>query len=102
MYRSLLKPVLDVLVALLALIVLLPVFMAVMIILAIANTGTPFFTQLRPGLHGIIFKIIKFKTMNDKKDSNGFLLSDAERITKTGFSIRKTAFIKIIKLQNCI
>jgi lipopolysaccharide/colanic/teichoic acid biosynthesis glycosyltransferase len=102
MYQSLIKPVLDIVVALLVFIVLLPVFVVIMLILTITNAGTPFFTQLRPGLHGRIFKIVKFKTMNDKKDSNGFLLLDAERITKTGFSIRKTAFIKIIKLQNCI
>jgi lipopolysaccharide/colanic/teichoic acid biosynthesis glycosyltransferase len=102
MYQSIIKPVLDIVVALLVFTVLLPVFVVIMLILTISNVGTPFFTQLRPGLHGSIFKIIKFKTMNDKKDSNRFLLSDAERITKTGFSIRKTAFIKIIKLQNCI
>jgi lipopolysaccharide/colanic/teichoic acid biosynthesis glycosyltransferase len=102
MYNKIIKPLLNRLVALLALIALSQVFLIVMIILATANSGTPFFTQLRPGLHGRIFKIVKFKTMNDKKDSNGFLLLDAERITKTGFSIRKTVFIKIIKLQNCI
>jgi lipopolysaccharide/colanic/teichoic acid biosynthesis glycosyltransferase len=102
MYNKIIKPLLNRLVALLAFIALSQVFLIVMIILATANSGTPFFTQLRPGLHGRIFKIVKFKTMNDKKDSNGFLLLDAERITKTGFSIRKTVFIKIIKLQNCI
>ena len=102
MYKSFFKSFFDSITAFLGLLFLSPIFVFVTIGLYLANQGKAFFIQKRPGLHGRIFKIIKFKTMKDKKDSNGFLLLDAERITKTGFSIRKTAFIKIIKLQNCI
>jgi lipopolysaccharide/colanic/teichoic acid biosynthesis glycosyltransferase len=101
-YQSFLKPFLDRLVALLAFIMLCLVFLTVMIILALANAGTPFFTQLRPGLHGSIFKIIKFKSMNDKKDAAGNLLPDGKRLTSIGKWIRKTSLDEIPQLLNVI
>jgi lipopolysaccharide/colanic/teichoic acid biosynthesis glycosyltransferase len=70
--------------------------------LYIVNQGKPFFFQLRPGLNGAIFKIIKFKTMNDKKDVNGNLLSDAERLTKIGVFVRKTSLDELPQLLNVI
>lgn len=102
MYRKLLKPFLDVLVALVVFMMLLPVFVTVMIILTIANSGSPFFTQLRPGLHSHIFKIIKFKTMNDKKDTSGKLLADEIRLTGLGKFIRKTSLDELPQLLNVI
>ncbi|GAA4459473.1 sugar transferase [Nemorincola caseinilytica] len=102
MYRNLIKPLADVLIALVAFIVLFPVFLTVVILLAIANGGKPFFTQPRPGRHGRVFRVIKFKTMNDRKDANGELLSDAERLTPIGSFVRKTSLDEIPQLLNVI
>lgn len=64
--------------------------------------GNPFFLQERPGKHGRIFRIIKFKTMADLFDSNGNALSDAERLTQFGKMIRKTSFDELPQLLNVI
>ncbi len=56
-----------------------------------ANQGKPFFFQIRPGKDEKLFRIVKFKTMNDKTDSDGNLLSDAERLTTIGRFVRKTS-----------
>ena len=102
MYKNFFKPTLDFLVALIGLLVLLPIFLFVMIGLAIANNGKPFFFQKRPGKNEKIFSIIKFKTMNDKKDAEGNLLSDAERLTPIGAFVRKTSLDEIPQLLNVI
>jgi lipopolysaccharide/colanic/teichoic acid biosynthesis glycosyltransferase len=70
--------------------------------LYIANQGKPFFFQARPGLNEKIFKIIKFKTMNDKKDTEGNLLPDAERLTPIGAFVRKTSLDEIPQLINVL
>jgi sugar transferase len=67
-----------------------------------ANGGKPFFYQLRPGKGERIFKIIKFKTMNDRRDANGQLLPDAERLTKIGTFVRKTSLDEIPQLLNVL
>jgi len=102
MYRTFLKRLLDFLIALFALIVLSPVFIIVTVGLYFANNGKPFFFQARPGLNERIFKIIKFKTMNDKKDKNGELLKDAERLTTIGGIVRKTSLDEIPQLINVL
>ena len=102
MYKNFFKPTLDFLVALIGLLVLSPIFLFVMIALAIANNGKPFFFQKRPGKNEKIFSIIKFKTMNDKKDANGNLLSDAERLTPIGTFVRKTSLDEIPQLINVL
>lgn len=102
MYKTVFKRVFDFLAALLGLIFLSPVFLLVTLGLYISNHGQPFFFQLRPGKNGIIFKIIKFKTMNDRKDSAGKLLSDAERLTKVGIFVRKTSLDELPQLLNVI
>jgi len=84
MYLKVVKPFLDISMALLGFLLLFPLLFTVAIALSLANQGNPFFFQLRPGLHGKVFKIIKFKTMNDKKDALGNLLSDVQRLTKIG------------------
>ncbi|NGY37425.1 sugar transferase [Flavobacterium sp. XN-5] len=102
MYKTIFKRVFDFSAALLGLILLSPIFFIVTIGLYFANQGKPFFFQLRPGKHGAIFKIIKFKTMNDKKDVNGNLLSDGDRLTKIGAFVRKTSLDEIPQLLNVI
>ncbi|HHX59681.1 MAG TPA: sugar transferase [Epulopiscium sp.] len=102
MYKNFFKPILDFLVALIGLLVLSPIFLLVMLGLTIANNGKPFFFQKRPGKNEKIFSIIKFKTMNDKKDAEGNLLSDAERLTKIGSFVRKTSLDEIPQLINVL
>ncbi len=102
MYKSLIKPILDFLFSLTAIIILLPIFVLVTILLSFANNGKPYFFQYRPGLNGKIFKIIKFKTMNDKKDANSNLLPDEIRLTKIGKFVRKTSLDEIPQLLNVI
>ncbi len=102
MYKNFFKPTLDFLVAFIGLLVLSPIFLFVMIALTIANNGKPFFFQKRPGKNEKIFSIIKFKTMNDKKDKEGNLLSDAERLTPIGAFVRKTSLDEIPQLINVL
>ena len=95
MYKNVLKPLTDFFIALLSLLLVSPLFIFVMLMLAISNQGKPFFFQKRPGKNGEIFTIIKFKTMNDKKDASGKLLHDSERLTKVGNFVRKTSLDEI-------
>ena len=102
MYKNFIKPAIDFVLALVGFLFLSPVFVMVTIGLFFANDGKPFFFQLRPGKDGKIFKIIKFKTMTDKKDENGNLLPDADRLTKIGSFVRKTSLDEIPQLLNVI
>lgn len=102
MYRFVLKRIFDFLVASIGLIILSPIFIIVTGYLYFSNDGKPFFFQFRPGLNGKIFKIIKFKTMNDKKDADGVLLSDEARITKIGLFVRKSSLDEIPQLLNVL
>lgn len=102
MYQHIVKPAGDTIVATIAFIVLLPVFIVVVVMLGIANSGKPFFTQRRPGKGGRIFRVIKFKTMNDKRDANGELLPDSIRLTPIGKFVRKTSLDEIPQLLNVI
>jgi len=102
LYKSFFKPLIDKCVALGVLLLTSPVFVVVTVLLWFANDGKPFFFQARPGKEGRIFKIFKFKTMNDKKDVNGNLLPDADRLTGVGKFLRKTSFDEIPQLINVL
>lgn len=102
MYAKLIKPLLDILITLVALILLSPIILLLLIILTINNNGTPFFLQKRGGENGSIFKIIKFKTMTDQKDSNGELLPDEQRLTKVGDFVRRSSLDELPQLFNVI
>lgn len=102
MYKNFIKPVLDFVVAATVFLLLLPLFMLITILLYFANQGQPFFFQLRPGRDEKIFKLIKFKTMNEKTDQHGILLPDAVRLTRLGKFIRKTSLDEIPQLLNVI
>lgn len=102
MYKNYLKRIVDFSAALFGSILLFPVFLVVTIALYFTNQGKPFFFQLRPGKNERIFKIIKFKTMNDKKDVHGSLLPDAERLTAIGRFVRKSSLDEIPQLINVL
>lgn len=102
LYKFFFKRVLDLVTSIIVFMLLSPIFLAIMILLSIANNGSPFFFQQRPGKNERIFKIIKFKTMNDTKDLAGNLLPDVERLTKVGSFIRKTSLDEIPQLINVI
>lgn len=101
MYIPYVKRLIDFLAAVLGLLLLSPVFLLTTIGLTIAH-GKPFFFQKRPGKNAEIFRIIKFKTMNDKKDSEGNLLPDAQRLTAIGSFVRKTSLDEIPQLLNVV
>lgn len=102
LYRNFLKRILDFILSLAAFIVLLPVFLIVTALLYLANQGKPFFLQPRPGKDGKIFRVIKYKTMNDQKDAQGNLLPDEVRLTPVGKFVRKTSLDEIPQLLNVI
>ena len=132
MYKHFFKRVLDFSIALIALICISPILLVVTIWLHFANKGagaasppTPspkgeetasggnkgwlrrflnpvIFTQERPGLHGKIFKVIKFKTMTDERDAEGKLLPDAQRLTKVGRFVRSTSIDELPQLINVL
>lgn len=102
MYKLFFKPVFDILASFLGIIILSPLIILVAIVLAFQNKGTPFFLQTRPGKNQNAFKIIKFKTMTDQRDSEGNLLPDVERITKLGKTIRKLSLDELPQLFNCL
>jgi len=102
MYRVFFKRLLDFILSLIGFIILLPIFLCIALFLMIANDGKPFFLQRRPGKNGRIFRVIKFKTMNDRKDPQGKLLPDSERLTSIGAFVRKTSLDEIPQLINVI
>jgi undecaprenyl phosphate N,N'-diacetylbacillosamine 1-phosphate transferase len=102
MYKFFFKRFFDVAIALIALVLFSPVFFLVFLLLLISNQGNPFFFQKRPGLNGEIFKVIKFKTMNEMKDTHGNLLPDAKRLTKLGIFLRKTSFDEVPQVINIL
>jgi len=102
MYKVIFKRIFDFSLSLIGLLLLSPIFLLVTAGLLFANQGKPFFFQKRPGKQGRIFSIIKFKTMNDKKDKNGHLLSDSERLTTIGSFVRKTSLDEIPQLINVL
>ncbi|SFD80837.1 Sugar transferase involved in LPS biosynthesis (colanic, teichoic acid) [Chitinophaga sp. CF118] len=101
-YKVFFKRVIDIIVSFIALVIALPVLIVVWIILYISYNKNPFFRQYRPGKNGKIFSIIKFKTMNDRRDAEGNLLPDVERLTSIGKFIRKTSLDEIPQLLNVI
>lgn len=102
MYKAFGKRLLDVVVAIVALVVLSPIFLLVTCFLFIANNKSVFFTQQRPGMSGELFTIIKFKTMRDAFDAYGEPLPDDKRLTKAGSLVRKSSLDEIPQLINVL
>ncbi len=103
MYQHFFKRLFDFIISLLAIICLSPLLTIVMVLLYFANEGAGiFFFQERPGLKGRIFKVIKFKTMNEKRGADGNLLPDLLRITKVGKFVRATSLDELPQLFNVL
>ncbi|MDX1364923.1 sugar transferase [Arenibacter latericius] len=102
MYQHFFKRILDLVIALTMLLLLSPIFILLTVLLYIFNNGEIFFLQKRPGKNERIFSIIKFKTMTDKKDAQGNLLPDGERLTTVGKFVRKTSMDEIPQLINIL
>ncbi len=102
MYKHFFKRFFDIVIGLIGVVVFSPFFVIVFIVLSISNREIPFFYQERPGLHEKIFKIIKFKTMNTKKDKFGNLLPDDKRLTKAGQFVRKTSLDELPQIINLL
>ena len=102
MYPKFFKRIFDFLIALTSILVLSPVLLVLMIIGTFSMKGNPFFTQIRPGKNEKLFKMIKFRTMTNKKDENGNLLPDEMRLTKYGKFIRSTSLDELPELFNIL
>lgn len=101
-YRTTLKPLFDRSVALIVLLLLSPVIL-ILVLLVRLNLGSPvLFRQLRPGLHGHPFSLVKFRTMTDARHANGELLPDAERLTRFGRFLRTTSLDELPELWNVL
>jgi len=103
MYKNIFKRIIDFSLSFLGFIIISPIFLLLWIWLSIANKGAgALFFQERPGKDEKIFRVIKFKTMNDRKDDSGNLLPDAQRLTKVGKFVRSTSLDEIPQLLNVI
>lgn len=103
MYKHFFKRLLDFTIVFIALLVIWPFLLIVTIWLHFANKGAgAFFYQERPGKDAKIFKVIKFKTMTDEKDSEGKLLPDAQRLTKIGKIVRSLSIDELPQLINVL
>lgn len=102
MYSNLIKPFLDFFSALLLFSIVIPIFLLITLLLAMHHKGNPFFIQRRPGKNERIFSIVKFKTMNDKRNLAGEMLPDSERLSGLGKFIRSTSLDELPQLVNVL
>ena len=98
MYQKYIKRLLDFILAFFGLLILTPALLLLMFCLTVAHRGKVFFTQQRPGRNEKVFRVIKFRSMNDKRDANGRLLPDCERLTALGKFIRATSLDELPQL----
>lgn len=102
MFYKILKRILDIIFSLFLIIGLFPILVIIIVLLYFFNQKNIFFIQKRIGRNGCIFNIYKFKTMNDKKNKNGILLDDNQRLTKIGSFLRSSSFDELPQLLNVI
>lgn len=102
MYKSYFKRVFDLFFSVFVLMLTSPIFIVTIVLLFFQNNGKPFFLQERPGKNHKAFKIIKFKSMNDKRDANGKLLPDVQRMTFTGKWVRMLSIDELPQLINVL
>ena len=102
MYAKYFKRVIDFCLSLIGLIVLSPLLFLLMLLGAVFMGGNPFFTQERPGKDEKIFKLIKFRTMDNRRDKDGNLLPDEVRLNKYGRFLRSTSLDELPELINIL
>jgi lipopolysaccharide/colanic/teichoic acid biosynthesis glycosyltransferase len=102
MYLLYFKRIFDILFSIIGLIALLPILLITISLLILTNNGSAFFTQYRPGRSSVLFRLIKFKTMNDSRDKNGTLLPDEVRLTPAGKIVRKLSIDELPQLINVL
>ena len=103
MYERYIKRIIDFVIVFCVLLVIWPFLLVIIVLLLVFNEGAgAFFTQERPGYKGKIFKIIKFKTMNERRGADGNLLPDVQRITKFGRIVRKLSLDELPQLFNVL
>lgn len=103
MYERYIKRIIDFVIVFCVLLVIWPFLLVIIVLLLVFNEGADaFFTQERPGYKGKIFKIIKFKTMNERRGADGNLLPDVQRITKFGRIVRKLSLDELPQLFNVL
>ena len=102
MYAKCFKRILDFMLSLSAVMILSPILLILTVVGTVAMGGNPFFTQERPGKNEKIFRLIKFRTMNNKKDKNGKLLPDEKRLTSYGRWLRSTSMDELPELFNIL
>ncbi len=102
LYKNFFKSFLDFILSLMLITVTFPIILICGLLLIFANNGKIFFIQQRPGKNEKIFRIIKFKTMNDKKDINDNLLPDDKRLTFVGNIVRKLSFDELLQFINVL
>ena len=103
MYERYIKRIIDFVIVFCVLLVIWPFLLVIIVLLLVFNEGAgAFFTQERPDYKGKIFKIIKFKTMNERRGADGNLLPDVQRITKFGRIVRKLSLDELPQLFNVL
>ena len=102
MYRSIVKRLLDIIISIIVILILSPIILLVLVLLFLQTNGSPLFFQVRPGQYQKRIRIIKFKSMTDKRDLNGILLPDNNRITRFGNFIRKASIDELPQLFNVL
>ena len=102
MYEKIVKRILDLFVSFCAIVILSPLYILLIIIGAVEMKGNPFFTQERPGRYGKVFRLIKFRTMNNAKDKDGNLLPDEQRVSRYGRILRSTSLDELPELFNIL
>ena len=102
MYAKFFKRLIDFILALVGIVVLSPLLLILIILGAIFMGGNPFFTQERPGLHERVFKLVKFRTMDNRRDANGELLPDEVRLNKYGRFLRASSLDELPELFNIL
>lgn len=102
MYQKFFKRMIDFLLSMIALVILSPLILVLIIIGTVKMGGNPFFTQPRPGKNEEIFKLIKFRSMTNKKDADGKLLPDDKRLTRYGRFLRATSMDELPELINIL
>jgi lipopolysaccharide/colanic/teichoic acid biosynthesis glycosyltransferase len=102
LYPKYIKRIIDFVLSFVLIIAISPIILIVALILFVVNRGKIFFIQKRPGKNGKIFSIIKFMTMNERKDKDGLLLPDIDRLTRVGNFVRKTSLDELPQLFNVL